>query len=196
MFLGLSFGNRTNEQYLYEWTFKIYGVQSMDVQIREWKTEDAATLANLLNNKKIHDNLRDGLPFPYTVADATVFISAMLSADRDKTYAWAVTVNNIAVGSVSVFRKDNVHRLTAEMGYYISEAYWGKGVMTTAVKKACRYIFDNTDMIRIFAEPYDFNAASCRVLEKAGFVCEGILRKNAIKNGQVVDMKMYAITKE
>lgn len=168
----------------------------MNIEIRTWKIDDVESLAKVLNNRKIQDNLRDGLPFPYTVSDAKDFISAMLSDDCNKTYAWAITVDDIAVGSIGVFRKDNVHRHTAEVGYYVTEEYWGKGVMTEAVKKACCYIFDNTDIIRIFADPYDFNLASCRVLEKAGFVYEGTLRKNAVKNGQVVDMKMYAITKE
>ena len=168
----------------------------MNVNIRSWKIEDAQNLSSALNNKNIHDNLRDGLPLPYTVSDAESFISSMLSADKDSTYAWAITVDDVAVGSIGVFRKDNVHRLTAEMGYYVAEEYWGKGVTTEAVKQACRYIFDNTDIVRIFADPYDFNVASCRVLEKAGFTYEGTLRKNAVKNGQLVDMKMYAVIRE
>jgi RimJ/RimL family protein N-acetyltransferase len=168
----------------------------MNIGIRLWSFEDCNSLANTLNNKNIHDNLRDGLPLPYTVSDAESFISAMLSADHNTTYARAITVDDIAVGSIGVFRKDNVHRLTAEMGYYVAEEYWGKGVMTEAVKQMCQYIFDNTDIVRIFADPYAYNAASCRVLEKVGFVYEGTLRKNAVKNGQLVDMKMYAIIKE
>ena len=167
----------------------------MNIEIRSWKNEDSRALAKTLNNKKIHDNLRDGIPLPYRVSDAESFISSMLSADRDTTYAWAITVDDIVVGSIGVIRKDNVHRLTAEMGYYVAEEYWGRGVMTEAVRQACRYIFDHTDIVRIFAEPYAFNAPSCRVLEKAGFVYEGTLRKNAVKNGQFVDMKMYAIVK-
>ena len=168
----------------------------MDINIRTWKMEDAQSLAKALNNKKIHDNLRDGLPFPYTVSDAKDFISAMLEADDNNTFAWAITVDNTAIGSIGVFRKENVHRLTAEMGYYISEEYWGKGIMTEAVKQACNYIFENTDIIRIFADPYASNTGSCRVLEKAGFVYEGTLKKNAVKNGQIADMKMYAIIRD
>jgi len=168
----------------------------MNIGIRSWRPEDAQNLAKALSNKKVQDNLRDGIPFPYTVADAQSYISAMLSADPDATYAWAITIDDTAVGSIGMFRKDNVHRLTAEMGYYVAEEYWGKGVTTQAVKKACRYIFENTDIVRIFADPYAFNVASCRVLEKAGFAYEGILRHNAFKNGQLEDMKMYAIIKE
>ena len=165
----------------------------MNIKIRTWRIEDAGDLAKALNNKKIHDNIRDGLPFPYTVSDAEAFISSMLAADRGSTFAWAITVDDRAVGSIGVFRKENVHRLTAEMGYYIAEDYWGKGIAAEAIKQACAAIFNETDIIRIFAEPYSFNAASCRVLEKAGFVYEGTLRKNAVKNGQIADSKMYAI---
>ena len=167
----------------------------MKIEIRTWRMADAPSLAKALDNKKLHENLRDGLPFPYTVSDAEDYISAMLSADCEQTYVWAITVNNVAVGSISAFRKDNIHRLTAEMGYYLAEEYWGKGVMTEVIKQVCGYIFVNTDIVRIFAEPFADNTASCRVLEKVGFVCEGTLRKNAIKNGNLIDTKLYAILK-
>jgi len=168
----------------------------MNIAIRTWRIEDASNLAQALNNKKIHENLRDGLPFPYTTSDAEDYISAMLSADSDSVYAWAITVDAVAVGSIGAFRKDNIHRLTAEMGYYLAEEYWGKGVMTEVIKQACHYIFENTNIVRIFAEPHASNIASCRVLEKAGFVYEGTLRKNAIKDGRLIDTKMYGFIKE
>jgi len=82
------------------------------------------------------------------------------------------------------------------MGYYIAEPLWGKGFGTSAVKQTCRYIFEHTDIIRIYAEPFAHNAASCRVLEKSGFQCEGVLRKNAVKNGKEIDMKMYALIRQ
>lgn len=168
----------------------------MECQIRQWKIEDASDLAKALNNKNIQNNLRDGLPYPYTNKDAIVYIQAMLSSDKNTTFAFAITVNDVAVGSIGVFRKDNIHSRTAEMGYYISEEFWAKGLGTNAVKAVCNYIFNNTDIIRIFAEPFAYNTASCRILEKNGFVCEGTLRCNAIKNGQIVDMKMYSLVKE
>ncbi|MDE6625862.1 MAG: GNAT family N-acetyltransferase [Lachnospiraceae bacterium] len=168
----------------------------MECKIREWRMTDAENLAKLLNNKKILDNLRDGLPYPYTVKDAEEFITAMLRADQDKTFAFAITVNDQAIGSIGVFRCENIHFRTAEMGYYIGEPYWGKGFGTSAVEQACSYIFQHTDIIRIFAEPFAYNTASCRVLEKAGFQFEGVLRSNAIKNSQILDMKMYSRIKE
>ena len=168
----------------------------MECKIRSWRIEDAKHLAEALNNKKIHENLRDGLPYPYTEDDAKDYILAMLEADKDITYAFAITVNDKAVGSIGVFRKDNIHCKTAEMGYYVAEPYWGQGIVTSAVKQVCNYIFENTDIIRIFAEPFAHNIGSCRVLEKSGFVYEGTLRKNAVKNGIVLDMKMYSRIKE
>jgi len=165
----------------------------MKTNIRAWRSEDAQSLAKAINNKNVQDNLRDGLPLPYTVSDAQEFITSMRAADPNTVFAWAITVDDVAVGSVGVFRKDNVHRLSAEMGYYIDEDYWGNGIATEAVKKVCDYIFENTDIVRIFAVPYAGNAGSCRVLEKAGFHYEGTLRKNAVKNGHIVDMKMYAV---
>ena len=120
----------------------------------------------------------------------------MQSAEENKQFVWAITAEDKAIGNIGIFRKYNIHRLTAELGYYIAEPYWGRGIVTNAVKEACAHVFANTDIRRIFAEPFAFNTASCRVLEKAGFVCEGLLRKNAIKNGRIIDTKMYALFKD
>jgi [ribosomal protein S5]-alanine N-acetyltransferase len=167
----------------------------MDCNIRKWRVEDAADLAAALNNKNILNNLRDGLPYPYTEKDAEGYINAMLQSDENTTYAFAIAVEDKAIGSIGVFRKDNIHCRTAEMGYYVAEPFWGQGIGTSAIKQTCRYIFERTDIIRIFAEPFAYNTASCRILEKSGFTCEGILRSNAIKNGQIIDMKMYSAIK-
>ena len=164
----------------------------MNCKIRKWKLSDAKDLASVISNKKIQDNLRDGLPYPYTEQDATDYISAMLSEDENETLAFAITIDNKAIGSIGAFRQKNIHRHTAEIGYYIAEEYWGKGLMTEAVKQICSYIFDKSNIVRIYAEPLSYNKASCRVLEKAGFLYEGTLRSNAIKNGKTIDMLMYS----
>lgn len=167
----------------------------MICKIRKWKLSDAEDLAAALSNTKIQNNLRDGLPYPYTEKDGTEYITDMLSADEDQTFAFAVTADSKVVGRIGVFRQENIHRQTGELGYYIAEEYWGKGIMTEAVKQICAYVFDKSDMIRIYAEPFAYNAASCRVLEKAGFQYEGTLRNNAVKNGKVIDMRMYSLLK-
>lgn len=168
----------------------------MICKIRKWKLSDAANLAAALSNKKVQDNLRDGLPYPYTEQDGIDFISAMLSADKNDTFAFAVTIDDKAIGSIGAFRQSNIHQLTAELGYYIAEEYWGKGIMAEAVKQICEYVFSVSDIIRIYAEPFAYNTASCRVLEKSGFQYEGTLRKNAVKNGKVLDMKLYSKIRE
>ena len=168
----------------------------MNCKIRKWKLTDAKNIAVALSNKKIQDNLRDGLPYPYTEQDGIDFISSMLSANEDETFAFAITLDDKAIGSIAVFRQQNIHRQTAEMGYYIAEEYWGKGIMTDAVKQICEYVFKNSDILRIYAEPFAYNTGSCRVLEKAGFQYEGTLRNNAVKNGKVIDMKMYSLLRE
>ena len=168
----------------------------MNVSIREWRIDDKSALAVNLNNPKVLNNLRDGLPYPYTEQDSEKFIRAMLSSDKNNTFAFAITLNEKVIGSIGVFRQDNIHFRTAEMGYYIAEPYWGNGYMTSAIKQVCQYVFKYTDIIRIYAEPFSHNIASCKVLEKAGFQYEGTLKSNAIKCGSVVDMKMYALIKE
>ena len=168
----------------------------MNCKIRKWKLTDAKDIAVALSNKKIQDNLRDGLPYPYSEQDGIDFISSMLSANEDETFAFAITLDDKVIGSIGVFRQQNIHRQTAEMGYYIAEEYWGKGIMTDAVKQICNYVFKNRDILRIYAEPFAYNTGSCRVLEKAGFQYEGTLRNNAVKNGKVIDMKMYSLLME
>lgn len=163
--------------------------------IRPWRPEDAPQLAAALNHRAIQDNLRDGLPFPYTEADAAAYIAAMREADPQETFAFAITVADRVVGSVGLFRQKNIHRQTAELGYYLAQSHWGQGLGTCAVGQACRYVFEHTDILRIFAEPFAHNAASRRLLEKCGFTLEGILRSNAVKNGAVIDMAMYALVK-
>ena len=168
----------------------------MECNLRKWRMEDKEELARLLNNPKILQNMREGIPYPYTAEDAEEFIGATLAADENQTIAFAITAEDRLIGSIGVFRCGNIHFRTAEMGYYLGEPYWGKGYGTSAVKKTCEYVFAHTDILRIFAEPFAYNQASCRVLEKAGFQLEGVLRRNAVKNGNVLDMKMYALIRE
>lgn len=168
----------------------------MIIKIRKWQITAAKALAAAISNKKVQDNLRDGLPYPYTEEDGREYISQMLSADGNDTFAFAITADDKVIGSIGAFRQSNIHSRTAELGYYIAEEYWGRGIMTEAVKQLCGYIFSHSDIIRIFAEPFAYNTGSCRVLEKAGFRFEGTLRSNAVKNGRVIDMKMYSLLKD
>ena len=164
----------------------------MECVLRPWRMEDAEDLALTLQDKGILDNLRDGLPDPYTKEDAAQFIAAMLAADPQKTWAFAITVDDRTVGSVTATRRGNIYVRTAELGYYVARPFWGRGLATSAVRQLCSHVFQNTDILRMSAEVFVENVASCRVLEKAGFQLEGVLRQNAVKNGVVRDMKLYA----
>ena len=168
----------------------------MNCVLRKWCLSDAKDLADVLNNKNVLDNLRDGLPMPYTEQDATDYISAMLSADENDTFAYAITIDDKVVGSIGAFRQSNIHRQTAELGYYLAEECWGQGIMTHAISKISNIIFETTDILRIYAEPFSYNIGSRRALEKAGFTLEGIMKNNAVKNGKVLDMAMYSLTRE
>lgn len=165
----------------------------MQCSIRPWELSDAAAVAAILNNPKIQANLRDGIPFPYTEQDGADYIRSVQQADPDQTFAFAILVDGQVAGSIGLFRQDNIHARTAELGYYLGESFWGKGMGTQAVQLACTFVFANTDILRIFAEPFAYNHASCRILEKSGFTFEGTLRQNAVKNGQVLDMKLYSL---
>lgn len=164
-------------------------------RLRAWQESDAADVVHAINNKEVLNNLRDGIPYPYSLADAESFIRSRLDVDKKEAFAWAITDNGRVIGSIGIFRKGNIHRLTAEMGYYLAEDFWGKGIATEAVREAVSYVFLHTDIVRVYAEPFARNLASCRVLEKAGFTFEGVLRKNAIKNGEILDMRLYSIVR-
>ena len=168
----------------------------MKVTLRTWKTTDATSLASALSNKKVLNNLRDGLPYPYTEKDALEYINFILASNAQETFAYAIDVDGTAVGSIGAFRQQNIHSRTAELGYYLAEEYWGRDIMTEAVRQLCEKIFQETDILRIFAEPFAYNIGSRRVLEKAGFQFEGILKNNAVKNGQVLDMALYAYVRQ
>ena len=111
-------------------------------------------------------------------------------------FARAIVAEGAVVGSLTAERQKNIHRYTAELGYYIGEPYWGRGITTAAVRAACAWLFANTDLVRLYAEPFARNRASCRVLEKAGFTLEGRLRQNAVKNGKREDMMLYSLLRE
>lgn len=167
----------------------------MNCTIRPWRMSDAMDLAAALSDPAILNNLRDGLPYPYTEKDAEDYITAMLCADKSAVFAYAICLEDRAVGSIGAFRQSNIHFRTAELGYYLAREYWGRGIVTEAVRQLCERVFAQTDILRIYAEPFSDNVGSRRVLEKAGFQLEGILRRNACKNGRVLDMALYALTR-
>ena len=155
--------------------------------------EDAPALVKYADNRKIWLNLRDGFPHPYRLQDAQDFIRHS-NASVPKT-VYAIATETEAIGSIGLMLGRDVHRFTAEMGYWLAEPFWGKGIMTRAVKAMAAYAIGDLLLHRISAVPYAANSASARVLEKAGFKREGTLRCSAFKDGKIVDQVLYSLVK-
>ena len=158
--------------------------------VRSWRASDAKGLPHHANNRKIWLNLRDRFPHPYTLADAEDFISRMAETVPETNFA--IDVEGQAVGGIGVMLHSDVERCSAEIGYWLGEDHWGQGIMTDALNAFVDHCFGEFQLTRIYAVPFAGNNGSCRVLEKAGFVLEGILRRAAIKDGVVVDQFMYS----
>lgn len=158
--------------------------------IRNWQIQDAPFIAKYANNRKIWINLRDAFPHPYSLGDAQAFISRVIRADPITVFAIATKAE--AIGSIGLMLGKDVHRFTAEMGYWLAEPYWGKGIMTHAVQFLTAWAFQELKLHRISAEPYATNTASHRVLEKAGFTLEGVLRSSVFKDGKILDQFLFS----
>lgn len=167
----------------------------MDFMLREWQMEDLPHLVKNANSKKIAETLRNRFPHPYTKEDGEYFLYLCKSAEASKELFYAITIDDIAVGSISLSRKDDIYCRTAELGYWVGEAFWGQGVATTAVKELCSKAFGLMDIVRIYSECVQTNYASQKVLERAGFQLEGHLRKSIFKNGVLLDSYIYGLTK-
>ncbi|MCI9352767.1 MAG: GNAT family N-acetyltransferase [Lawsonibacter sp.] len=169
----------------------------MEFILRQWRREDAADVLRYANNDKIARNLRDAFPFPYILTDAENFVNSCVEADESRQLFRAIEVDGRAVGSISLCLGSDVYRMTAELGYWLAEEYWGRGIMTEAVKRVCGEGAQRwEDMVRIYAEPFAHNTASRRVLEKAGFQLEGVMRHGVCKRARIYDCCMYALLVE
>jgi ribosomal-protein-alanine N-acetyltransferase len=158
--------------------------------IRPWQDSDADALARHANNRNIWINLRDGFHHPYTLEHAHAFLEMVRR--QDPVTFFSIATPREAIGGIGISLNQDVHRLTAELGYWLAEPYWGKGIMTETILKFTDYAFARHGLVRIYAEPYAYNAGSFRVLEKAGFVLEGRMRSSVIKDGKITDQLLYA----
>jgi RimJ/RimL family protein N-acetyltransferase len=158
--------------------------------VRSWRMGDAEALARHGNNKKIWLNLRDAFPHPYRSEDAREFIKSLRNRTPETTFA--ISVNGEAAGSVGFVLRHDVERVSAEIGYWLAEPFWGRGIATEALVAMTDHAIATHQLTRIYALPFAWNTASCRVLEKAGYVLEARLRRSAIKNGVITDQLQYA----
>ncbi|MGZ3751008.1 MAG: GNAT family N-acetyltransferase [Mucilaginibacter sp.] len=161
--------------------------------IRGWKLGDEVSLQKHADNPKIASCLMDRFPAPYTLQAAVAWVNSLV--DQDPLINFAIAVNDEVVGGIGLEPRQDVYRKTAILGYWLSEGLWGKGVMPEAVSLLVDYAFTHLDFIRIQASVYSKNPASMRVLEKAGFIKEGVMRNAVIKNGEIMDEHLYALLK-
>ena len=153
--------------------------------------DDGEALVRHANNPNIASQLRDRFPHPYTRRDAQAFLSGALSAEDSTNFA--IDVEGGAVGGIALVPGSDVERYSAEIGYWLGEAYWGRGIAAEALTLMTGFAFSSMNLLRIFALPFANNSQSTRVLEKAGFLKEGILRSSSVKHGRPRDQALYAV---
>jgi [ribosomal protein S5]-alanine N-acetyltransferase len=165
------------------------------IALRPWELSDAVELALIADNKKIADNLRDGFPYPYSLKDAQDWLN-LIKPENNPPRLFAIIFDNHIVGNIGIIEKTNIYRKNVEIGFFVFEKFWGKGIATKAIRAAVSYAFKNFDIVRIYAEVFSDNMASRKALEKAGLQLEATIRQNIIKNGIIKDSCIYSILKE
>ena len=160
--------------------------------IRSYRPEDAEAVARLAGNPNVWRNLRDAHPYTETAAASWIRYSMRQRPETN----FAIASEAELVGGIGLGLQTDVHRNTAEIGYWLGEGHWGQGIATAALRALTEYAFTELDLNRLFAYVFEWNPASTRVLEKAGYLCEGRLRKSAVKNGRTVDQLVYGIVRE
>ena len=159
-------------------------------EIRLWQPADLQSLVTHANNREIWINLRDRFPHPYTMRDGRNFIR--LARSMTPPSIFAIAVDGAAVGAIGFVLKEDVERVSAEIGYWLGAPFWGGGITTEALVAMTEYAIEHHNLTRVFAVPFAYNTASCRVLEKAGYKLEARLQRSAIKDGVIVDQLQYA----
>ena len=162
-----------------------------DATLRPWRSSDAASLVKYANNPNVARQLRDRFPHPYTAADARHFIQSI--AQARPTTSFAIVVAGEAVGGAGFSPGADVERYSAEVGYWLGEPFWGRGLTAEAVQLLSAYAFNTCGMLRLFALPFADNTQSTRVLEKAGYTREATLRASSVKHGVARDQALYAL---
>jgi len=166
----------------------------MEFKLRPWNISDLDSLVKYANNWNVAKNLTDKFPFPYSKNSGRAFIE--FATKNDPIHIFAIDINGQAVGGIGIHPQDDIHRKNAELGYWLAEPFWGKGVISNAVKQSVDFAFDTFHIDRVFARPFGTNLASQKVLEKNGFVLEGRLEKVLFKNNEYLDELIYAVRRE
>jgi ribosomal-protein-alanine N-acetyltransferase len=164
--------------------------------VRSWRSSDIEALVLHANNLEVARHLRDRFPHPYTRADATAFLRhaapSLGAVAPERPTNLAIEISGEVGGGIGFVRGTDVERFSAEIGYWLGEHYWGRGIVTEALTLVSDYAFRSFNLLRLFALPFEENIASVRVLEKAGYVREGLLRSSSVKFGKPRDQYIYA----
>lgn len=163
-----------------------------NISLRPLSENDKSVLAKLANNKKIWDNLRDYMPYPYTEKNAEFFIQ--LTAKEEPRMTFGIEFKNELCGVIGLIPLKDVYCKTAEIGYWLGEDYWSKGIATVALKLLTNYGLNTLGLVRLHTGVYEHNIASMKVLEKCGYTKDGVFKKAVIKNGVILDEHKYSIT--
>jgi ribosomal-protein-alanine N-acetyltransferase len=163
-------------------------------RVRSWRAGDEPSLARHADNEQLWRNVRDHFPHPYTLADAEAWVAAASGAAPETQFA--IEVDGEAAGGIGLFLQEDVARYSAELGYWLGEAYWGRGLMTAVVRGFTEHAFRTFDLCRIYAIVFEWNPASRRVLEKANYTLEGRMHRAAVKEGRVLDQFLYAVVRD
>lgn len=166
----------------------------MDFTLRPWTEDDVESLVKYADNPLIAKNMTDQFPHPYTAQHAETFIT--YTSRLSPPHVLAIDIGGEAVGGIGIHQQTDIYRKNAEMGYWLGEPFWGRGIITRAIGQMVAYGFENWDIDRIYARPFGTNRASQRALEKAGFRLEGRFEKAFFKNGEYVDELIYAIRRD
>jgi len=158
--------------------------------IRPWTESDAASLQRHGNNRKVSMHLRDRFPHPYEMEHAQAFLGWLIK--QPIPTVWAIDVGGEAIGAIGIELHTDVERVSAEIGYWMGETFWGRGIATEALSAVTAEVFKQFELTRLYAVPFADHVASVRVLEKAGYSREGYLRQSAIKDGKVRDQLLFA----
>ena len=162
------------------------------IQLSGILTSSPEALQRIADSEAVARSLRDMFPHPYTLDDARIFIENVKQGKMGHVFGIYRHFEEL-VGVISMTPGRDVNRGSAEVGYFIGEQYWNKGYATEALKMLPTIARHNFGFIRLYATVFDYNRPSMRVLEKAGFTKEGILKSSAIKNGKVIDEHLYAL---
>ena len=161
--------------------------------VRPWLPGDVPALTRLADSRAVWRNLRDAFPNPYSKKDARTWIRAVTRQFPCQHFAIIVEEGPaVLAGGIGVIPGSDVHAGTAEIGYWLGEAYWGRGIMTAALSAFTEFAWAEFRLRRLYAHVLEWNPASMRVLEKCDYVAEGRLRKSAWKDGAVADEILYA----